>query len=79
MSSEIQAVVFLKRGSDGKKTKWNVTKARGWLTKHKLAPIKPPDTTMFKNQIRFRLKDPSKYKKFTTKKLEDINLIIGIL
>lgn len=69
--SEIQAVLFFR-------PRWNVTKARAWLKKHNIKPLKPPDTKLFKKQIRFRITPPEQYKSFITKKLDDeINLIIG--
>ena len=72
MSSKIQAVVFLK-------PKWNVTKARKWLRDHKIKPKKLPDFK-FKNQIRFRIEDPKKFKRFSTKKTkDDVNLILGFI
>ena len=68
--SELQSVVFFK-------DKWNVTSARKWLKNNKIKALKPPDTTLYKNQIRFRIK-PLVYRKLTTKKLNNrINLIIG--
>lgn len=69
--SETQAVIFFRPD-------WNVTKARKWLRKHKIVPLKEPDTKLFKGQIRFRITEPDQYKKFITKKLADnLHLIIG--
>ena len=69
--SETQAVIFFRPD-------WNVTKARRWLKKHNIVPLKPPDTKLFKRQIRFRITPPEQYKRFITKKLADnLHLIIG--
>jgi hypothetical protein len=55
---------------------WNIFSAHQWLIKHFLYPIKSPDIT--ENFIRFRINNPSKYKRFITKKLpKDIEIIIG--
>ena len=69
-SSFIQAVVFSK--------KTGITEARKWLKKHNMKPIKKPDKTT--NTIRFRLRDPKRFKRFATKtiaKQPSIQLVIG--
>lgn len=73
MSSRTQAVVFFR-------PRWNVTKARKWLKDNKIKPMKGPDTKLFKNQIRFRIENPKKFKRFITKKTkDDVNFIIGFV
>jgi len=69
-SSQIQSVVFLRK-------KWNVTEARKWLKLHgNLKPIKAVDKNS--TQLRFRLQNPKKFKRFITKKVkDDVLLIIG--
>ncbi len=77
--SEIQAVVFFKKDMDGKKV-WDVRSAKKWLKDNDITMLKEPDTKLFKNQIRFRVSDPDKYKRFTSKKLpgnRNINIIFG--
>jgi hypothetical protein len=73
--SDIQSVVFLRTGN------WNPTKARAWLKSNKLKPIKHVDKVYVGgtvSQFRYRIKDPNKFKSFSTKKLKGgINLIIG--
>lgn len=66
-NSEIQAVLF---------KDWTTIKARKWLAKKKLKPIKRVHkTNIF---YRYRLKNPNKYKKFRLKKINNnISFIIG--
>jgi hypothetical protein len=70
--SGIQSVVF-------PKNEWYLTKARKWLKKHKLVPIKDVDITG--TQYRFRLRDPRMFDRFATKTIwhrgKLIYLIIG--
>lgn len=64
--SMIQSILFDKRiktKSGGKK--WTVTKAKTWLKKHNLVPIKPNDEST--NFISFRLADPSRFKRIRFK------------
>ena len=69
--SEKQSVVFFV--NDG----WTESKARQWLADNKLKPIKHVDKSL-DGQLRYRLTNPDKYKRFITKKLDDgINIIIG--
>lgn len=80
MSSEIQSIVFLIRPI-GKR--WNATKARLWLKAHNLKAIKKVDIVKVKgkpSQLRYRIRDPAKYKKFVTHPTEtdNINIILGI-
>ncbi len=70
MSSEIQAVLFKSRW-------WKPGKARMWLRKNKLAPIKKVDKT--KNTLRYRLIDPSVFNRFFTKKITPtISFVMGV-
>lgn len=56
---------------------WTIKKAKVWLKNHNIVPMKNADRHL-KNQLRFRLEDPKKYKRFITKKLEPgVNLIVG--
>lgn len=77
--SEIQSIVFIPNG----KNKWNSSKARNWLKAHNFKPIKRVDKlksseTGKVTQLRYRIADPSKFKRFITKKTsEEINFIIG--
>ena len=58
------------------KKKWTTIRARAWLKKHKLTPIKMVDKT--KNKLRYRIQSPKKFKSFSTKKTsKGISLIIG--
>jgi hypothetical protein len=68
--SEIQSVVF-------KATRYDTTKARKWLSDHGFKPIKRVDKAA--NTLRYRIRDPKKYKSFITKKLngKGILLVIG--
>lgn len=75
--SEIQAVLFFK-------PKWTVAKSKAWLKQFNLVPLKGPDTTLFKNQIRYRITDPKQYKRYTSKLLvnnkgfdTNVHLILG--
>ncbi len=66
---EIQSVIFPKK-------KYSATKAKQWLKKKKLKPIKKVDKTI--NFLRYRIRQP-KYKKYITKKIPNgISLILGI-
>ena len=75
--SEIHSISFLtERG------KWNTTKARRWLKKHNLTPIKRVDKVKVNGiltQLRYRIRNPQEFESFSTKKIpkEDINIIIG--
>lgn len=75
-TSETQAVIFFR-------PHWNVMSAMKWLRDHNIKPLKSPDTKMFENQIRFRITDPTIYKRYTSKKLMKngkplfIQLILG--
>jgi hypothetical protein len=67
--SEIHSVLF-------DINKWTTAKARAWLKKENLKPIKKVHKQ--ENFLRYRLHDPSKYKRFITKKLDNgIDLVIG--
>ena len=63
--SEIQAVLF-------DKSHWSTSKARKWLKKKKMKPIKRVDKT--KNLLRYRLQDPRKFIRFRIKKIPKFNL-----
>lgn len=64
----IQAVIF--------KKDFGLTKARAWLSKNKLVPIKPVHIT--KNYYRFRIKAPNttKYRYRTVSANNSIKLIV---
>ena len=69
--SERQSVVFFTDKG------WTVPKARLWLKISGLKPIKHVDKSLH-GQLRYRLKDPKKYRRFITKKTKvGINFIIG--
>lgn len=68
-ASRIQAVIF-------PMDTFTVAKARRWLRRNKLTPIKPVDVKGV--HLRFRLENPRNFKRFITKKIEKgIGLIIG--
>jgi hypothetical protein len=76
--SEIHSIVFI----PNRKNPWTTTKARKWLKKHNLTPLKRVHKiTSSKTGIihlRYRIRDPKLYKRFITKKTkEGINIIIG--
>ncbi len=67
--STVQAVIFNNK-------KWTSEKARSWLKSHEYIPLKRVHKTT--NFLRYRIKDPSKFKRFTTKKMSNgIELVIG--
>jgi hypothetical protein len=53
--SDIQAVLFDKRKN------WTTTKAKRWLNKHHLKPIKEVHET--KNELRYRIQEPNSKRK----------------
>jgi hypothetical protein len=69
MVSAIQAVLF-------DRDKWTVKNARLWLANEGIRPMKAPHYT--EHEIRFRIKDPKKFKRFRTKtEPHGIDLVIG--
>ncbi len=67
--SKIQSVIFNSK-------KFSTTQARSWLKSHSLKAIKRVDRT--NNSIRYRIKKPESFKRFTTKKTsKGISIIIG--
>ena len=67
--SEIQAILF-------PKDRFTPAQARAWLREHHNIPIKRAHQT--KNYIRYRLTDPTKYSRYSTKiTREGVELIIG--
>jgi hypothetical protein len=71
MHSEIQALAF-------PKTLFNEKKIINWLYKYQYKPLKKVDKTQRPNFYRVRLTDPKKYKRYTTKILDDgVELILG--
>lgn len=67
-NSNIQAVLF--------PINWSSKDCRKWLKTHRLEQIKRSHQT--DNYRRYRIKDPSDFKKFITKELKDgVKLIIG--
>ena len=69
LKSEIHSIYGL--STDG----WTPTLMRAWLKKHKLKAIKP--VHKMGTQLRYRIKDPKLFKRFTTKKIGNIYLVIG--
>lgn len=67
MTSSIQSVVF--------DSNWNTKSARDWLKKNNLTPIKR--VHKINNTLRYRIIPPENFKTFSTKKLDNISLIIG--
>ncbi len=59
-------------------SKWDTTKARNWLKKHKYKPIKYVHKTT--NWMRYRINQPEMFKDFITKSYPEhgINIIFGI-
>lgn len=70
MSQKQSIVFFTNKG-------WNESSARKWLKIHNLIPIKSVDKHL-PNQLRYRLVNPDKFKRFRTIATNDgINIIIG--
>lgn len=69
--SQIQSVVFfIDKG-------WTSAKAKKWLKVNEIEPMKRVDKSL-ENQLRYRIEDPSQFKRFITKKQKNgVNLIIG--
>ena len=65
---KIQAVIF-------RSSVYDTKMARKWLKKYKLRAIKRVDKT--KNYLRYRIREPSEFKSFRTKRLDNIDLIFG--
>jgi len=71
MKSEIQALAFPKKD-------YNEKSIIDWLYKHQYKPLKAVDKIQRPNFYRVRLTPPKKYKRYTTKILNDgIELILG--
>ena len=70
MSSSIQAIIFQKKY-------YTTKKARTFLKKNKFTPIKRVHKT--NEYLRYRLQNPSKFKRFITKSIlkGKVKLIIG--
>ena len=67
--SQIQSIVF-------DRDKFTTAKARAFLQRNKLVPIKRVDKT--KNKLRYRIKTPKLFKRFRVKKIKKgISLIFG--
>lgn len=65
----IQSIIF-------NKEYWTQSEANNWLKKHNRHPIKAVHET--KHFYRYRIKRPSGFKRYITKKLDNgIELIIG--
>jgi len=79
LNTYIQSIVF----ENTKRNKWNAGKAMRWLNKHKLTPLKRVDKKKTKEgnmTFRYRINEPSIFKRFITKKTDkDISFIIGFL
>ena len=73
--SAIHSVSFLAKGG------WTSDKARAWLKKHDLKPIKRVHKVYVDGkltQLRYRIKNPKQFKSFSTKRVKPyINIIIG--
>ena len=57
---------------------WNTTQARKWLKNNNLKPMKRVDKT--ENYLRYRMIDPSQFKKFriiTLKGVKGIKFVLG--
>jgi len=69
--SKIQSVVFFENYG------WTPIKARSWLKKNKLIPIKVVDKHLH-GELRYRIRNPKLFDHFITKKIEPgLDLIIG--
>lgn len=67
--SEVHSILF-------DNSYYNATSARKWLKDHNYKAIKQVHKT--KNKLRYRIRDPSLYKKFITKKITPhIELVLG--
>lgn len=67
--TEIQSVLF-------NRNVWSIPDAYSWLVEHDFKPMKKAHLT--ENNIRFRIRLPTKYKRFTTRKMgKGISLVIG--
>lgn len=76
--SELHSVIFHKTQNNN----WTQTKAKQFLNKHKIKPIKKVRITYLKNgkinSLRYRIRPPEIFKKFITKKTDnDISFVIG--
>lgn len=74
-TSELHSVVF----KTNQQNTWTTTKARAWLKKEGIKPIKHVDKTI--NSLRYRIVDPECFVSFSTKVVKTdmgiINLVIG--
>ena len=69
MPSKIQSVIF-------DKSKWDIQQSHEWLIQHHIKPIKIAHET--KNNWRWRIKLPGKFKNFITKDFGDgIKIVMG--
>lgn len=68
---ELQSVIF-------QNEYYNAKTAMIYLKKHKLKPIKRVHKT--KNTLRYRIKDPIQYKKFSSRKnkIDKITFVFGL-
>jgi hypothetical protein len=67
--SNVQSVAF-------KRPRWSQKKSLAWVTSHGLKPMKTVHVTP--KQLRYRLQNPKKFKRFATKKIKKgILLTIG--
>lgn len=61
-----------------KKNKWTIPSSQDWVYFHGYKPIKNVDIT--KNFYRWRIRDPSQFKQFVTKKIGNgIEIVFGII
>ena len=57
---------------------WTTAKALRWLKAHDFKPIKP--VHKIGNELRYRLKDPELFKRFSTKILDNkVHIVFGEL
>jgi len=67
---EIQAIIFSKK-------KWTVPSSQNWVYSHGYKPI--TNVRITDNYIRWRLRDPKKYRQFVIKPIgKNIKYIYGI-
>jgi hypothetical protein len=71
MTPELQSIYF-------NRSIWNKSKSRIWIKSNGFRPMKPAHATT--TQIRYRISNPDKYKKFITKNIGDgIYLVFGFI
>ena len=61
--SAIQSIVFMINKG------WTTQQARSWLSEHGIKPLKR--VHKLKNELRYRIRDPKKFKRYITKKMNN--------